>query len=172
MINPVDHYLKSERSVKYGILFVILVSSVLFVFEIVSGARVHPIQYGMVAAALCLFFLLLLSLSEAIGFDAGYLVAAGLTVALLSYYIAAVLRSRRRGAALAGLLAVVYGYMYLTLRSEDHALLLGSVLLFGVLAGAMIVTRQFDWYAVGARLPATPGPGSDPSTPTNSDSQA
>ncbi len=61
---------------------------------------------------------------------------------------------------------------YLTLRSEDHALLLGSVLLFGVLAGAMIVTRRLDWYAVGARLPATPGPGSEPSTPTNSDSQA
>jgi inner membrane protein len=170
LIDPVDHYLKSERSVKYGILFVILVSSVLFVFEIVSGARVHPIQYGMVAAALCLFFLLLLSLSEAIGFDAGYLVAAGLTVALLSFYIAGVLRSRRRGAALAGLLAVVYGYMYLTLRSEDHALLLGSVLLFGVLAGAMIVTRRLDWYAVGARLPAVDGTGGGPSVPTNQDS--
>lgn len=151
LVDPVDHYLKSERSVKYGILFVILVSCVIFVFEIISGARVHPVQYGMVAAALCLFFLLLVSLSEAIGFGAGYLLAAGLTVALLSYYIAAVFRSRRRGAALAGLLAVVYGYMYLTLRSEDHALLLGSLLLFGVLAGAMIVIRRFDWYAVGGR---------------------
>ena len=109
LVDPVDYYLKSERSVKYGVLFVILVSSVLFVFEIVSGARVHPIQYGMVAAALCLFFLLLLSLSEAIGFGAGYLLAAGLIIGLLSYYIAAVFGSLRQGAALAGLLAVVYG---------------------------------------------------------------
>lgn len=169
LVDPVDHYLKSERSVKYGVLFVILVSSVLFVFEIVSGARVHPIQYGMVAAALCLFFLLLLSLSEAIGFGAGYLVAAGLTVALLSYYIAAVLRSLRRGAALAGLLTVVYGYMYLTLRSEDHALLLGSLLLFGALAGAMIVTRRFDWYAVGGHLPGGPNTETSPPTPAGRD---
>ena len=152
LIFPVDHYLKSERSVKYGVLFVILVSCVIFMFEIVSGARVHPIQYGMVAAALCLFFLLLVPLSETIGFAAGYLSAASLTVALLSYYIAGICGSWRRGAALAGLLGVVYGYMYLTLRSEDHALLLGSLLLFGTLAGAMIVTRGFDWYAVGGRL--------------------
>jgi len=163
LVDPVDHYLKSERSVKYGVLFVILVSCVLFVFEIVSGARVHPIQYGMVAAALCLFFLLLLSLSEAIGFGAGYLLAAGLTIGLLSYYIAAVFRSLPRGAALAGLLAVVYGYMYLTLRSEDHALLLGSLLLFGALAGAMFATRRFDWYAVGGRLPG--GPNSETNSP-------
>ncbi len=87
----------------------------------------------------------------------------------VSYYIAAVLRSLRRGAALAGLLAVVYGYMYLTLRSEDHALLLGSLLLFGALAGAMIVTRRFDWYAVGGRLPAIPNTGGDPSSPTKRD---
>ncbi len=171
LIFPVDHYLKSERSVKYGILFVILVSCVIFVFEIISGARVHPVQYGMVAAALCLFFLLLVSLSEAIGFGAGYLLAAGLTVALLSYYIAAVLRSRRRGAALAGLLAVVYGYMYLTLRSEDHALLLGSLLLFGVLASAMIVTRGFDWYAVGRRRPVAHGSAAEPLAPSGRDSE-
>ncbi len=169
LVDPVDHYLKSERSVKYGVLFVILVSSVLFVFEIVSGARLHPVQYGMVAAALCLFFLLLLSLSEAIGFGAGYLLAAGLTVALLSYYIAAVLRSLRRGAGLAGLLAVVYGYMYVILRSEDHALLLGTLLLFAALAGAMFVTRRFDWYAVSGRLPGAPNTETSPPTPAGRD---
>ncbi len=161
LIFPVDHYLKSERSVKYGILFVILVSCVIFVFEIISGARVHPVQYGMVAAALCLFFLLLVSLSEVIGFGAGYLLAASMTVALLAHYIAGIFRSWRRGAALAGLLTVVYGYMYLTLRSEDHALLLGSLLLFGTLAGAMIVTRRFDWYCVGGRRTGNRTAGSE-----------
>ena len=121
---------------------------------------------------LCLFFLLLLSLSESIGFGAGYLLAAGLTVALLSFYIAAIFRSLRRGAALAGLLAVVYGYMYLTLRSEDHALLLGSLLLFGVLAGAMIVTRRFDWYAVGRRLPVAHDSAAGPLAPSGRDSES
>jgi inner membrane protein len=120
-----------------------------------SGARVHPVQYGMVAAALCLFFLLLLSLSEVVGFGAGYLLAASATIALLAYYATAIFHSLRRGAMLAGLLAIVYGYMYLTLRSEDHALLLGSVLLFAALAMAMIVTRGLDWYALGERRSAT-----------------
>ncbi|MEE8500061.1 MAG: inner membrane CreD family protein, partial [Kiloniellales bacterium] len=89
-----------------------------------------------------------------VGFGAGYLLAAGATIALLAYYAAAIFRSLRRGALLAGLLAIVYGYLYLTLSSEDHALLLGSVLLFAALAGAMIVTRRFDWYGLGGRLPA------------------
>ncbi|MEM7224204.1 MAG: cell envelope integrity protein CreD [Pseudomonadota bacterium] len=149
LVEPVNHYLMSERSVKYGLLFVALVSAVLFVFEAVAGARVHPVQYVMVAAALCLFFLLLLSLSEVIGFSAGYAVAAGLTTTLLAGYVTSVLKSRRRGAALGGLLLLVYGTLYLTLRSEDHALLLGSSLLFVALALAMFATRKIDWYALG-----------------------
>ena len=77
------------------------------------------------------------------------------------YYIAGIFHSRRRGAALVGLLALVYGYKYVTLRSEDHALLLDALLLFGVLAGAMIVTRRFDWYAVGGRLTGNRTAGSE-----------
>ena len=148
----------SERSVKYGLLFVILVSSVLFVFEIVAAVRIHPMQYGMVAAALCLFFLLLLSLSEVMGFSGGYLVAAGMTVALLAAYVATVARSAKRGALLGGILSIVYGYMFLTLMSEDHALLLGSLLLFIALGLAMLATRRFDWYALGDRMSAARKP--------------
>jgi inner membrane protein len=152
LVEPVNHYLMSERSVKYGLLFVALVSGVLFVFEVVAGARVHPVQYAMVASALCLFFLLLLSISEVIGFSAGYGVAAGLTTALLAGYVTSVLKSGCRGAVLGGLLLLVYGTLYLTLRSEDHALLLGSSLLFAALAIAMFATRKIDWYALGARF--------------------
>jgi inner membrane protein len=155
LVTPVDHYLMSERSVKYGLLFVILVSCVLFVFEILSDARIHPVQYAMVAAALCLFFLMLLSLSEVIGFAGGYLIAAALTVGLLAVYVGAIARSAKRGGVLGGLLGLVYGYMFVTLVSEDHALLLGSVLLFVALGTAMLATRQLDWYALGERLPGT-----------------
>lgn len=158
LVTPVDHYLMSERSVKYGLLFVILVSCVLFVFEILSNARIHPVQYAMVAAALCLFFLLLVSLSEVIGFTGGYLIAAAMTIALLSFYVATITKSLKRGAALAGLLAIVYGYMFLTLTSEDHALLLGSLLLFTALGLTMVATRRLDWYALGERLPGQRDP--------------
>lgn len=151
-VTPVDHYLMSERSVKYGLLFVILVSCVLFVFEIVAAVRIHPMQYGMAAAALCLFFLLLLSLSEAIGFASGYLIAAGMTVALLALYVGAATQSLKRGGVLGGLLSIVYGYMFLTLTSEDHALLLGSLLLFAALGLTMLTTRRLDWYDLGARF--------------------
>jgi len=153
-VTPVDHYLMSERSVKYGLLFVILVSCVLFVFEIVSEVRIHPMQYGLVAAALCLFFLLLISLAEVIGFAGGYLIAASMTVGLLSSYVAAAARSLKRGALLGGLLIIVYGYMFFTLISEDHALLLGSLLLFTALGLAMLATRRLDWYALGERISA------------------
>jgi inner membrane protein len=87
-----------------------------------------------------------------IGFSAGYGVAAGLTTALLAGYVTSVLKSGCRGAVLGGLLLLVYGTLYLTLRSEDHALLLGSSLLFAALAIAMFATRKIDWYALGARF--------------------
>jgi inner membrane protein len=149
LVDPVDHYLKGERSVKYGVLFVILVACTLFVFETVSGLRFHPVQYAMVVAALCLFFLLLVSLSEVLGFSAGYGLAAIATVTLLGHYVSAIARSRARGAVLAGLLGTVYGALFVVLQSEAHALLLGSGLLFATLALAMLLTRHLDWYALG-----------------------
>jgi inner membrane protein len=155
LVTPVDHYLMSERSAKYGLLFVIWVSCVLFVFEILTDIRIHPVQYAMVAAALCLFFLLLVSLSEVIGFSGGYLIAATMTTALLAFYVAAIAKSPKRGAVLAGLLGAVYGYLFLTLVSEDHALLLGSLLLFVALGLTMIATRRLDWYTLGEHLPGS-----------------
>ena len=150
LVDPVDHYLKGERSVKYGVLFVILIACSLFVFETVSGLRFHPVQYAMVVAALCLFFLLLISLSEVVGFAAGYGLAATATVILLGHYVSAIARSGARGAVLAGLLGTVYGALFVVLQSEAHALLLGSGLLFASLALTMLLTRNLDWYALGA----------------------
>ena len=146
LVDPVDHYLKSERAAKYGLLFVVLVFGAVFVCEVLSGGRVHVLQYGMIAAALCLFFLLLLSLAETVGFAAGYWLAALASLALIAWYLAKVMGSWRRSAGIGTLLLGIYGYLFTTLQSEDRALLLGSLLLFAALAATMVATRNLDWY--------------------------
>ncbi len=152
LINPVDHYRKAERSVKYGVLFVALVSAVLFAFEVVAGRRVHVVQYGMIAAALCIFFVLLLSLSELLGFAAAYGLAAAMSVTLIAPYTAKVAESWRYGGLVTALLTAVYAYLYMTLQSEDHALVMGALLLFTGIAALMFATRNVDWYSVGRPL--------------------
>ena len=148
MVESVDHYLKAERSVKYGVLFIVLVCGVLFAFEVMAGGRVHVVQYGFVAAAVCIFFLLLLSLSEVLGFALAYAVSAAMSLLLIAPYAAKIGQSWRQGATAGALLAGVYGYLYVTLQSEDHALIMGSLLLFAALAALMFATRNVDWYAL------------------------
>lgn len=152
LVEPVDHYLKAERSVKYGVLFVVLVCTLLFGFEVMAGGRVHFVQYGLIVAALCIFFLLLLSLSEILGFAAAYAIAAALSVTLVALYVAKVAGGWRRGGLVTGLLAGIYGYLYITLQSEDHAMMMGSLLLFAALAALMFATRNVDWYGLGAEV--------------------
>ncbi len=152
MIEPVDHYLKTERSVKYGVLFVVLVCAVIFAFEVMAGGRVHFVQYGLIAAVLCIFFLLLLSLSEILGFAAAYGIAAALALLLIALYVTKAAGGWKRGGSVALLLTGIYAYLYITLESEDHALLLGSFLLFGTLAAVMFATRNLDWYALGTTV--------------------
>ena len=155
-IDPVDQYLKSDRAVKYGFLFIALTFAGFFLLEVLRRIAVHPVQYGLVGFALAMFFLLLLSLSEHIGFGAAYLVSASACVGLIGYYVMHVLESVGIGAAFGAVLGVLYALLYAILGSEDYALLTGSLLVFGVLALVMVLTRKVDWYAVG-RSPA-PGP--------------
>jgi inner membrane protein len=119
---------------------------VLFLVEVLHTERVHPFQYILVGAALCLFYLLLLSLSEHVGFLTAYVLSAVATVVLVSGYSIAVLKHKRFGTSVGVLLAVLYGYLYALLQIEDYALLLGSVILFVILATVMFVTRNVDWY--------------------------
>lgn len=160
LVDPVAFYLKTERAVKYGLLFIVLSYATLVVFEAAGlrqGARadgpatgaLHPVQYALVGAALILFFLLLLSLAEVIGFTPAYWLAAGLCLALVALYTAKATASPRSGALLGGALAAIYGYLFVTLRAEDHALLMGSLLLFAMLAAVMYATRNLDWSALG-----------------------
>jgi inner membrane protein len=112
---------------------------------------VHPIQYALVGAALALFYLLLLSLSEHIGFAPAYLLSSIGCVVLIGFYISAVLQSTLRGAAFALALATLYGLLYGLLSADDYALLMGSLLLFGLLAAVMVLTRKVNWFSLGTR---------------------
>jgi inner membrane protein len=150
LVDPVDQYLKSERALKYALLFVGLAFAGFFLFEVLQRVDLNPVQYTLVGLALAVFYLLLLSLSEHIGFAAAYAVSATACVALIGSYVGAILGGARRGAGFAGALAGLYALLYGLLGSEDYALLMGSVLVFALLAAVMIFTRRVDWNATGA----------------------
>ena len=158
--DPVDVYRLTERAAKYGMMFIVLTFAAFFVLEMVKRWRIHPMQYLMIGAALVLFFLLLLSLSEHLSFAAAYAIASGGCITLLSHYLRHVLGSWRAGLGMSGMLVALYGVLYGILISEDNALMMGSLLLFGVLAAIMVATRKLDWYGVmGSGDQPVPGAG-------------
>jgi inner membrane protein len=150
---PVDSYQKTERSVKYGVLFLLLTFLTFFLYEVFNPFSLHPIQYLMVGSAICLFYLLLLSLSEHLPVGLAYAAGAAATVLLIGGYSAAILRGALRAVTMTAVLAGLYGYLYVLLQLEDYALLLGSIGLFLILALVMYLTRKIDWSA------ARPGRG-------------
>ncbi len=152
-IEPVNVYSLADRATKYGLLFVALTFAAFFVFEILKSLPIHPVQYLLVGLALVMFFLLLLSLSEHIRFAAAYLAASGACIALIGFYLAHVLRNKRRGFGFGAALTMLYGALYGLLVSESNALVMGSILLFAVLAALMVATRKVDWYQVGKADP-------------------
>jgi inner membrane protein len=146
-LSLLDSYRYVERSIKYGILFLVLVFTTFFLFEVTARQKIHPFQYLMVGAALCLFYLLLLSVSEFLGFGLAYLIAAGASTILITWYcrffLGGGVRTLMIGAGLGG----VYTFLYITLRQQDYALLMGALALFVLLGVVMYVTRKVDWYA-------------------------
>jgi len=158
LVDPVNVYSQADRASKYGLLFVLLTFVGFFMFELIKQLPIHPIQYGLVGLALAIFFLLLVSLSEHIEFGWAYLIASVACIGLLGFYLSAVLRSLGRGLGFAAMLATLYTALYGLLVSEDNALVLGSGLLFVILAAIMVVTRKVDWYQLSARtLPRPTG---------------
>ena len=155
LAQPVSVYSMSERAAKYGALFIALVLLAVFTTELVKRLRLHPVQYALVGLSIAVFFLLLLALSEKLGFAWAYAAAAGASVLLLAVYFSAVLRGVKRGGALAAYVALLYGALYALLASENNALLLGALLVFGMLSALMLATRHVDWWRVGG----APGDG-------------
>ena len=150
-IDPVDQYLKSDRAIKYALLFIVLTFAGFFLFEVLKSLAVHPVQYALVGVALAFFYLLLLSLSEHIGFALAYLLSASGCVLLIGFYVCHVLRSVHHGLSFSAGLAALYGLLYGLLSAEDYALLMGSLLLFGLLGVFMVLTRKLDWYGIGQK---------------------
>jgi inner membrane protein len=151
-IDPVNPYVLSDRAVKYDLLFIVLTFIAVGLIEVLSGRRVHPVQYLLVGLALSLFFLLLLSLSEHMAFEQAYAAAALACALLLGVYATSML-GRKVSGLLFGLgIALLYGLLYALLQMEQNALVIGSVMLFAALATVMLLTRRIDWYALFAKL--------------------
>lgn len=151
LVIPLDHYQQAMRSAKYAIMFISLTFLVFFFIETINRKRIHPIQYILVGLALSLFFVLLLSLSEHIGFNWAFISAASATTGLITIYSGGMLQNRKLTALMFGLLAALYTFIYTILQLEDMALLVGSIGLFLVLAAVMFWSRKVDWYAYGNR---------------------
>ena len=143
---PVDDYRKISRSAKYSALFIGATFLTFFFIEVLNRRRLHPVQYLLVGFAVVLFYVLLLSLSEHIGFNWAYLVSTGLILGLISGYTAAVLGNRKLTFLVTSILAILYGFFYSLLQLEDYSLLLGSAGLLLALATVMYLTRKTNWY--------------------------
>lgn len=141
---PAGSYHQVERAGKYGLLFLLFTFAAFFVAEIRSPRRLHPVHYGLIGAALVVFYLLLLALSEHLGLGVSYALSAGGVVLLIGAYSAAIL-DRGRAAGLAAGISGLYGFLWVALTSEDHALLFGSIGVFLALAGLMWATRRIEW---------------------------
>jgi inner membrane protein len=146
LLQPVDIYQQAERAVKYAVLFIGLTFLVFFLWEVFQATLLHPVQYLLVGSALCLFYLLLVSLSEHIGFDPAYVISATAATLLIGGYSRAVLKGTRQAGSVVLSLTTLYGFLYLLLRLEDYALVAGSVGMFLILAFVMFVTRRMNWY--------------------------
>jgi inner membrane protein len=158
LLTSIDPYKLSDRATKYGILFVVLTFGGFFLFEIMKELPIHPVQYLLVGFGLAIFFLLLISFSEHTAFALAYIISSTACIGLLTFYLSFVLRSATRGVGFGAMLTALYAAVYGLLISEDNALILGSLLLFTLLAVVMMVTRKVDWYKARSTMKAAMAP--------------
>ncbi len=162
-VEPVNFYALVERSLKYGLMFIAVTFLIVFVLETLSPQRIHVVQYCLVGLVLVMFFVLLLALSERIGFGIAYLVAAGATTVVVASFVGLALASLWRGAVAAASLGATFALLYAILRLEDFALLAGAIVGFLALSGLLFATRKVDWSGAGIRAAApVPGPTQSP----------
>ena len=143
---PVDQYQKSIRTSKYGELLVVLTFIALFMVEIMKKIRIHPFQYILIGAALIIYYTLLLSFSEHLGYNLAYLVSTVATVALITLYSITYLRDKKVIVLFSALLTFFYGFIFVIIQLQDYSLLLGSIGLFMIIASLMYFSRNVKWY--------------------------
>ena len=146
LLFPVDQYQKSTRSAKYAFLIIILTFVVSFFVEIFQKKNIHPVQYLLVGLALCLFYTLLVSTSEHIGFTPAYIISALMTTLLITFYMIGILKIKKTAFTIGGLLACLYAYIFFLIQLETYALLVGSIGLFVILAIIMYFSQKINWY--------------------------
>jgi inner membrane protein len=145
LFQSVDVYQRSERAVKYALLFIALTFLSFFAWELIGNLRVHAMQYLLIGLALSTFYLLLIALTEHLPFWLSYWLGAFALVALLGFYIAGAMDSTKRGLIIAVVMSLVYALLFMLVLSESYSLLMGAIALFGVLATVMIATRKLQW---------------------------
>ncbi len=146
LLFPVDQYQKSMRSAKYAFLIIILTFVVSFFVEIFQKKNIHPLQYLLIGLALCLFYTLLVSTSEHIGFTPAYIISALMTTSLITFYMIGILKIKKTAFTIGGLLACLYAYIFSLIQLETYALLVGSIGLFVILAIIMYFSQKINWY--------------------------
>lgn len=154
LVEVADPYQSVDRALKYTLLFLGLVFLTYFTFEVTAARRVHPAQYVLVGVAQLIFYLLLLAFAERVGFDLGFLIGGAATVGLLAMNAAWVFASRVQGLRALGVFSLLYALIYILLRLEDNALLVGAAASFAAVAAVMYFTRHIDWYGTLHTRPA------------------
>ena len=151
LIMPLDDYQKSMRSSKYAVMTIALIFLVFFLVEILNGRKIHPFQYTLVGLALCLFYILLISISEHSNFNIAYLISAGITSLMILIYAKSVFKSRKFTGVLTATILGIYGFLFVTLQLADYALLMGSIGLALILGVTMYFTRNINWYKLNMK---------------------
>lgn len=146
MVEPADQYAKTNRSIKYAILIIGLTFSLFFIIELMQRKPIHPVQYVLIGLALVIFYSLLLAISEFVAFDYAYLIASLGTIILIGLYAKSHFKSWKSSGIFTGVLTLLYGFIFVLIRLEDTALLVGSIGLFIILALTMYGSKKVNWY--------------------------
>jgi inner membrane protein len=146
LLIPVDQYQKSMRTSKYGVLVILLTFIALFLVEITQKVRIHPFQYILIGAALIIYYTLLLSVSEHVGYNIAYAISSVATVVLISRYSATFLKKRSLTILFSLLLVIFYSFIFVIIMQQDFSLLLGSLGLFLIISLLMYFSRKINWY--------------------------
>ncbi len=146
LVQPADGYAKTNRCIKYAILFIGLTFSIFFIVELMQKKPLHPVQYVLIGLALVIFYTLLLAVSELVVFDYAYAISASATIILISLYSKSHFQNWRSAAIFGSLLVALYGFIFVLIQLEDTALLIGSIGLFTILAVVMFASRKINWY--------------------------
>lgn len=149
LLIPADQYQKSTRTAKYGQLIILLAFTALFLVEITTKTRIHPFQYILIGAALIIYYTLLLSFSEQVGYNAAYAIASISTILLVTLYSTSFLKSKPVILLFSLLMASFYTFIFIIIQAQDFSLLIGSIGLFLIIGLLMYFSRNINWY--GAR---------------------